>query len=434
MRDSDFYDHYQHDYWDEEPGEIAFNRWVDAGSDSKEEIEEAVRFFFYGPIHLVEAVLERERLTPEQCKAIFSSWRGDFADDGCDLGSKLVLIWESIRDSDDDVGYSPETFNQLATRLCEHHESSTLENLLFDPRIRFPVGIWENLFEAACKFYALDAEARQKVIATIAVAAWKKKDESGVKELLSWCQVYGYDSSLWSTLIENFRSQLELKLNTLLCKHIGVGTYYFGAADLIDFAAVTAIAGNLDALRPVLLHCTWLRQDDWTDLINVCMESLRSSPEIRANKPPTVEAVGDSVRTVKVGQPLTLLAAVKDDGVPKDRPRTNLFDGRTTVPDLRMLPPRQLTVGSSTGLWASLLKYRGPGNVTYEKDQVKSWEDTRAGANSQWAPRWVVPPAPADGKWSATVTFDEPGNYVMRWHASDGALTTDQDIKVTVTK
>ena len=159
-----------------------------------------------------------------------------------------------------------------------------------------------------------------------------------------------------------------------------------------------------------------------------------SSPEIRANKPPTVEAVGDSVRTVKVGQPLTLLAAVKDDGVPKDRPRTNLFDGRTTVPDLRMLPPRQLTVGSSTGLWASLLKYRGPGNVTYEKDQVKSWEDTRAGANSQWAPRWVVPPAPADGKWSATVTFDEPGNYVMRWHASDGALTTDQDIKVTVTK
>lgn len=159
-----------------------------------------------------------------------------------------------------------------------------------------------------------------------------------------------------------------------------------------------------------------------------------SSPEIRANKPPTVEAVGDSVRTVKVGQPLTLMAAVKDDGVPKARPRNDLFDGRTTVPDLRMLPPRQLTVGSSTGLWASLLLYRGPGKVTYEKDQIKSWEDTRAGANSQWAPRWTAPPAPEDGKWSATVTFDEPGNYVMRWHASDGALTTDQDIKVTVTK
>jgi hypothetical protein len=91
-------------------------------------------------------------------------------------------------------------------------------------------------------------------------------------------------------------------------------------------------------------------------------------------------------------------------------------------------------VGSSTGLWASLLKYRGPGNVTYEQDQIKAWEDTRAGANSQWAPRWVAPPPPADGKWSATVTFDEPGDYVMRWHASDGALTADQDIKVTVTR
>lgn len=159
-----------------------------------------------------------------------------------------------------------------------------------------------------------------------------------------------------------------------------------------------------------------------------------SSPEIRANKPPTVEAVGDAVRIVKVGEKVTLFAFVKDDGVPKVRGRNDLDDPRAKVPDLRMIPPRQITVGSSTGLWASLLKYRGPGAVTYEQDQTKSWEDTRAGANSQWAPRWVAPKAPADGKWAATVTFDTPGSYVMRWHASDGALTADQDIKITVTK
>jgi hypothetical protein len=182
-----------------------------------------------------------------------------------------------------------------------------------------------------------------------------------------------------------------------------------------------------------------LKQDFFTDNMVMASETGAlgagvSSPEVRANKPPTVEVVGDGVRTVRVGQPLTLYAQVKDDGVPKVRPRQDSGDPRHPVPDLRMIPPRQLTVGSSTGLWASLLKYRGPGNVTYEQDQVKAWEDTRAGANSQWAPRWVAPPPPPDGKWSATVTFDEPGEYIMRWHASDGALTADQDIRVTVTR
>jgi hypothetical protein len=182
-----------------------------------------------------------------------------------------------------------------------------------------------------------------------------------------------------------------------------------------------------------------LKQDFFVDNMVMASETGAlgagvSSPEIRANKPPTVEVVSDSVRTVKVGQALTLYAQVKDDGVPKPRQRQDFADPRHPVADLRMIPPRQITVGSSTGLWASLLKYRGPGNVTYAPDQIKAWEDTRAGANSQWAPRWVAPPPPADGKWSATVTFDEPGDYVMRWHASDGALTADQDIKVTVTR
>jgi hypothetical protein len=99
-----------------------------------------------------------------------------------------------------------------------------------------------------------------------------------------------------------------------------------------------------------------------------------------------------------------------------------------------LLPPYQVTVGSSTGLWVACLVYRGKGNVTFSPDQVKAWEDTRSGANSQWAPHWAAPPAPPDGKWQVTAKFDEPGDYVLRWHASDGALTTDQDIKVTVTR
>ncbi len=186
-----------------------------------------------------------------------------------------------------------------------------------------------------------------------------------------------------------------------------------------------------------------LKQDFFVDNMVMMSETGAlgagvSSPEVRANKPPTVEAVGDSVRTVKVGQPLTLYAMVADDGIPQPRPRVQFSDrGGAAAPpvaDLRMIPPRLITVGSTTGLWASLLEYRGPGKVAFEKDQVKAWEDTRPGANSEWASGWTTPKPPADGKWSATVTFDAPGDYVMRWHASDGALTADHDVKVTVTK
>jgi hypothetical protein len=162
-----------------------------------------------------------------------------------------------------------------------------------------------------------------------------------------------------------------------------------------------------------------------------------SDPEIRRNTAPVVEAVGDTMQTVKVGQPLTLFAKITDDGIPKVRLRGDQDDRHATergIKDLRELPPYQITVGSSTGLWASLIVYRGPGNVAISPDQPKSWEDTRAGANSQWAPRWVAKPAPPENKWTATATFDTPGDYILWWHASDGALTTDQPIKVKVTK
>ncbi|HTS48043.1 MAG TPA: hypothetical protein VMH05_08865 [Bryobacteraceae bacterium] len=161
-----------------------------------------------------------------------------------------------------------------------------------------------------------------------------------------------------------------------------------------------------------------------------------SSPEIRANKPPVLEAAGDRNRTVKVGEPLILSAHVSDDGVPKPRPRGAFLD-RARDPnlrDLRMIPPIQVTVGSATGLWVACYLYRGPSSkVHISPEQPKTWEDTRAGGNSQWSPLWQPPPAPPDGKWNAQVTFDEPGTYVLRWHATDGALWADEDITVTVT-
>ncbi len=185
-----------------------------------------------------------------------------------------------------------------------------------------------------------------------------------------------------------------------------------------------------------------LRQDLFIDNMVLTSETGAigagvSNPEIRANKAPVLEAAGDRMRTVKLGEPLTLSAHVTDDGVPKPRLRGAAVDrrGSEDVKDLRMIPPRYATVSSATGLWVACYLFRGPGSgVHFSPAQPKTWEDTRTGANSQWSPLWQAPPAPADGKWTVQVTFDEPGTYVLRWHASDGALWADEDITVTVTR
>jgi hypothetical protein len=163
-----------------------------------------------------------------------------------------------------------------------------------------------------------------------------------------------------------------------------------------------------------------------------------SNPEIRADKPPVIKIDGEKTRTAKVGEPIALTAIVTDDGVPRARGLGGVFAGRggagagrgPVVPS----PPARITVGKSLGLHAAWEVYRGAGQVTFTPDQIETWEDTREGANSPWAPRWSAPAAPADGKWTAQATFSEPGTYVMRVVADDGALFSTDDVTVKVSK
>jgi hypothetical protein len=179
-----------------------------------------------------------------------------------------------------------------------------------------------------------------------------------------------------------------------------------------------------------------------------------SSPEVRANKPPVVKIDGSRTITAKVGVPVDLAAIVTDDGVPKSRALGALSGGAAVgregqPPDpavaernaarlraIIMGPPIRITVGKNVGLHLSWFEYRGPegATVTFSPDQIKAWEDTRAGANSPWAPIWLPPAMPADGRIAAKATFSEPGTYVIRALADDGALTFGQDVTVTVTK
>lgn len=177
-----------------------------------------------------------------------------------------------------------------------------------------------------------------------------------------------------------------------------------------------------------------------------------SSPEVRANKAPAIRVEGAKELHAVVGQPLTLATVVSDDGVPKPR-APGLSGAAVSNPGSRpdragttgegqnpvrinreWAPPFRSTVGKNVGLHVKWFVYRGPGRVAFSPEQIMSWEDTRTGANSPWAPIWVAPTLPADGRVPVTVTFDEPGTYVLRARADDGALTADDAVTVTVTK
>ena len=180
-----------------------------------------------------------------------------------------------------------------------------------------------------------------------------------------------------------------------------------------------------------------------------------SSPAIRANVAPELTMdLGE--RRAQLGQPLTLLTIAKDDGVPKPRfgpdsreseavarararatnstPAAPVPRGTMTFDAAAQRPPSAITVGSQTGLRHSCFVYRGAGRVSFSPKQAKVWEDTRAGANSPWAPRWFAPAVPPDGRYQVAVTFEDPGAYTIRCLASDGALNTAKDTVVTVTK
>jgi hypothetical protein len=187
------------------------------------------------------------------------------------------------------------------------------------------------------------------------------------------------------------------------------------------------------------------------------LPGMASSPELRANKPPVLEVEGSKTRTVRVGEPLVLVAKVTDDGMPKatteeearnrarrvtDASTTNgqgpgggsaSAGSNTPAVDIWRVPPSQGSVHKNNGLHLSWIHYRGPAAVHFDPPQIKTWEDLRVGANSPWASVWFAPPLPSDGRVTTTATFDVPGTYVLRARADDGPATTDDEITVTVT-
>ena len=157
-----------------------------------------------------------------------------------------------------------------------------------------------------------------------------------------------------------------------------------------------------------------------------------SSPESRANTAPTVTIQGDDIRAAQVGEGISFVAQVVDDGLPAARRESTIEAG--ALMRRMMRPPTRITVGKVNGLFLSWNKYRGPGKVTFDPPMPKPWEDTRTSANSPWGALWLPPEAPEDGLHEITVTFDEPGTYILWGRADDGGLYHDSYITVNVSE
>ena len=173
--------------------------------------------------------------------------------------------------------------------------------------------------------------------------------------------------------------------------------------------------------------------------------------ETRANIPPVSELIGDEIRTVSVGQSLTFQTRVSDDGVPKPFDpvgRIRAFGGAAAAfatpalvrTRLMMTAPQKPTVAKNNGLFLSWNVYRAPESVVAAQDvvhfdppQIKPWEDTRPTANSPWSWMWLPPEPPEDGMYEVSVSFDEPGTYLLWGRADDGGLYHDQYLSVNVT-
>ena len=157
-----------------------------------------------------------------------------------------------------------------------------------------------------------------------------------------------------------------------------------------------------------------------------------SSPESRANIPPVLTIQGDEVRTAEVGEAITLVVRLEDDGLPRSR----ISSTRSESDLLRAMfrAPQKPTVNKINALYMSWNVYRGEGEVTFDPPQTKVWEDTRTSANSPWGSLWLPPEIPDDGMVEVTATFHEPGSYVLWVRADDGGLYADGYITVNVSE
>lgn len=215
------------------------------------------------------------------------------------------------------------------------------------------------------------------------------------------------------------------------------------------FSESDELVWTLETRGEVSIAYASLRPDYFLDNVTIMSEVGAlgggfSTPDIRANTPPTVELEGrDGAIEARVGEPVTLSVLVTDDGQPSSLRGLAASGGAGATPinedgtlnlEEALRKPSRGTVGKTNGLHHSWFVYRGPagGSATFDPPQISVWEDVRPWTNSPWSNFWKPPELPEDDRWVARVMFDAPGTYVLRGRADDGGLWTDVDVTVEV--
>jgi len=165
----------------------------------------------------------------------------------------------------------------------------------------------------------------------------------------------------------------------------------------------------------------WL-QPDWE--IDPIYGGKERNEESLKNKPPTLALETPGAATVST--PITLSAAVTDDGLPVPKPRRQAAVGQETPPTLKPDPNQAEIV-----LNVPQVAGRGRGGAGPQGLTV-NWIVYRGPANATFSPA-VTPVKGKDAKVTTTATFEKPGTYVLRATANDGELKVEKDITVTVT-
>ncbi len=165
-----------------------------------------------------------------------------------------------------------------------------------------------------------------------------------------------------------------------------------------------------------------------------------SAPVNDGNQPPTLTL--EPVQRVVLPATLTLTASFADDGLPKPAAgrgagagRGGAGAGRGRAPVGQETPPilmpTEATVEAPANVPAVRLNLRGGriGGPRAPAGASVSYIVWRGPAAVKTEPIFATI---TDGKAVTTATFTQPGEYVLRAHATDGQLSTDQDVKVAV--
>jgi hypothetical protein len=129
------------------------------------------------------------------------------------------------------------------------------------------------------------------------------------------------------------------------------------------------------------------------------------------NKPPVVSIT--PVAAAPVNAPVTITTSVTDDGLPKPRPTVTRPQTTSSDGTIRAQANSSATGNRPRGLNVTWMQIRGPARVMVEPSG---------------------PILVAEGKATATLKFAQPGTYVLRATANDGALSTKSDVTITVEK